>query len=368
VQPLSELPLTVEEHEAVPGGPLTPGRLLLTLVAVYFVINVPLVIEVLLLALLYATLIEGPILRMERWRIPRGAAVIVFDLVVVGSIVAAVALAAPAMAREIHQLRQEEPARLRELSANWAQSNNSLLRGPGRHALERVIPIIEEPDVPPEAALVAAKRVVGGIVGLLAFLVLAYYYLTEKAMLRAMVLEAVSRPSEARVRRLWDEVERSVGGWLRGRLLLGLIVGIITMPVFGLMHLPYWPLLGLIAGLAEPIPILGPWIGGAPAALLALTKSAPLAIVVVLFVLLRQGIVDAVLVPRVMKRTIGLSPLAVFVAVITGTRLAGPIGALLAIPIAAAIQVIIADVLAVRRAEGHMIPRSGWRWLRDRSA
>jgi predicted PurR-regulated permease PerM len=313
-------------------------------------------------------LIEGPIRRMERWRVPRRAAVIVFDLVVVGSIVGAVALAAPATAREIHQLRQEEPVRLRALSVDWAKSNNSLLRGPGRHALVRIIPIIEEPDVPPSAALVAAKRIVAGVIGLLACLVLAYYYLTEKAMLKALVLDSVNRSAEPRVRRLWDEVERSVGGWLRGRLLLGLIVGIVTTPVFGLMHLPYWPLLGLIAGLAEPIPILGPWIGGAPAALLALTQSAPLAIVVVLFVLLRQGIVDAVLVPRVMERTIGLSPLAVFVAVIAGTKLAGPIGALLAIPIAAAIQVIIADILAVRRAEGHVLPRAGWRWLRDRGA
>jgi predicted PurR-regulated permease PerM len=357
----------MDEQEAVQRSALTPLRLLLTLVAVYFVINVPLVVEVLLLALLYATVIEGPIRRMERWRIPRRAAVIVFDLVVVGSIVAAVALATPATAREIHQLRQEEPRRLQELSAQWAHSNNSLLHGPGHRALERIIPMIEEPDVPPQAALVAAKRAVGGVIGLLACLVLAYYYLTEKAMLRSVVLETLSGPTRERVRRLWEDVEHSVGGWLQGRLLLGLIVGIITVPFYGLLHLPYWPLLGLIAGLAEPIPILGPWIGGAPAALLALTKSAPLAIVVVLFVLLRQGLVDAVLVPRVMKRTIGLSPLAVFVAVITGTRLAGPVGALLAIPVAAAIQVIIADMLAVRRAEGHVLPRAGWRWLRDRN-
>jgi predicted PurR-regulated permease PerM len=80
------------------------------------------------------------------------------------------------------------------------------------------------------------------------------------------------------------------------------------------------------------------------------------------FILLRQLVVDAALVPRVTKETIGLSPLTVFAAVLAGTHLFGPLGALLAIPMAAAVQIIIADALTGRVQTGLLLP-PGWRWL-----
>ena len=155
---------------------------------------------------------------------------------------------------------------MRELDVEWATSSNPILRGPGRQMVERAVKALESPSPAPSApaVLTALQKTVLRIIAGLACLVMAYFYLLEKPFLRQTLLENIQPGSRLRVAETWDAVEESIGGWLRSRIILGVIVGIITIIAFGLMGLPYWPLLGLLAGVTEPIPILGPWIGGYP--------------------------------------------------------------------------------------------------------
>ena len=128
----------------------------------------------------------------------------------------------------------------------------------------------------------------------------------------------------------------------------------------------FWPLLGLWAGITEIIPILGPWLGGVPAVIIALTQGWEKALLVIGFVVLLQLTENAVLVPRVMRGAVGLTPLTVFIAILAGTEFAGIPGALLAIPIAAVIQVMLSHYTEARR-EAKLAGLSalpGWRWMR----
>jgi predicted PurR-regulated permease PerM len=187
----------------------------------------------------------------------------------------------------------------------------------------------------------------------------------EKDLLRRLALETVAPDARERWDRIWNDTEAAIGGWLRSRLLLAPIAAVATLLAFFILRLPYWPLLGLLAGLTEPIPILGAWLGGVPAVFLALTISWQRALVVTGFILARQGFVDAVVVPRLTQRELGMSALTVFAAVVAGTKLFGPIGTLLAIPLAAALQIVIADALAKRRVAGQKGAIAPvWRWLR----
>ncbi len=144
------------------------------------------------------------------------------------------------------------------------------------------------------------------------------------------------------------------------------IMGVVATTGFSLMGLRFAVLLGILAGLCEIIPFFGPWISGIPAVLVALTESWKLALGVIAFTLLIQMLEGNVMVPRVMKGTIGLSPLLVVLAVLTGLTIVGPAGGIIAIPIAAAIQVLITDV--VRRhhdalaAETGAAPAQVFRW------
>ena len=127
---------------------------------------------------------------------------------------------------------------------------------------------------------------------------------------------------------IWDEVEQKVGDWLRGQLTLCLVIGVTATIGYAVMGISFWPLLGLWAGITEIIPILGPWLGGVPAVIIALTQSWEKAALVVGFVLLLQMMENAILVPRVMRGAVGLTPLTVFIAILAGTEFAGVAGAL----------------------------------------
>src|SRR5215510_2685930 len=137
------------------------------------------------------------------------------------------------------------------------------------------------------------------------------------------------------------EVEEKLGGWVRGRLLLMLAVGVMATLGYTVIGLPNAILLGVAAGLFEIVPMIGPFLAFAPAVLVALATNPPQAVAVLVFALVIQQIESNILVPRVMGRTVGISPLTVLLGILVGSVLAGLPGAFLAVPLAGALQVIL---------------------------
>jgi predicted PurR-regulated permease PerM len=279
---------------------------------------------------------------------------------------------APAVREQATMFREQAPGSLEELRNAWRASGNALLSGVGQQLLGRGIAFIENPavgasvPVPGGAAVGLLTGLGGGVIGLVTVLIISFYYLMEKAWLRRVVLSAASAETRIRVSRTWDEVEEKVGDWLRGQLTLVLIIGVTATIGYAIMGIRFWPLLGLWAGVTEIIPILGPWLGGIPAVIIALTQGWEKAVMVAGFILLLQMTENAILVPRVMRGAVGLSPLTVFLAILAGTEFAGIAGALLAIPVAAAIQVLLSEYTEARREAklAGLATLPGWRWMR----
>jgi predicted PurR-regulated permease PerM len=346
---------------------LTPVTLFLTLLIAYLVVKVQLVIVLVLLAILFATIIERPVIELEKRRIPRGFAILLVYIAIIGSVVLLSLVIAPVISEEADAFKRDAPAQLRQLQSQWRHSPNPILNGPGEELLGRAVDAIEDPPEPgQETAMNVLISVAGGIVGIMTALVVAFYYLMEKALLRNLILQQLRAENRTRVARVWDDVEAQVGRWLRGQLTLCLIIGVTSTIGYGLMGVRFWPLLGLWAGITEAIPIVGPWLGGIPAVIIAMTQSWETALMVAAFVVLLQLTENTILVPRVMRGAVGLTPLTVFVAILVGTQFMSVVGALLAIPLAAAVQVIVTDYLRsrreARRASDVQLP--GWRWMR----
>ncbi len=174
--------------------------------------------------------------------------------------------------------------------------------------------------------------------------VLAFYWLVERAAIKRVLLRAVPARRARDVNTVWLEVEEKLGGWVRGEVVLMLAIGFAAGIGYFVIGLPNAALLGVIAGLMEVVPMVGPFLAFAPAVLVALAVDPPRAIAVVLYALVIQQIESNVLVPRVMGHTVGVSPLTVLLGILIGSTLAGLPGAFLAVPLAAAIQVIVAHV------------------------
>ncbi|MFN8662018.1 MAG: AI-2E family transporter [Thermomicrobiales bacterium] len=350
---------------------LTPLSMLLVLIVAYVLLQIQFVLVLLLMALVFATVIQKPVDRLERWRLPRPLAILLVYIGIIAALVILFTGLAPAIREQSQLFRVQAPISLGNLRDTWAGSSNALLNGLGQQLLGRAIAFINSPasqnvTVPQGAALGILTGIGGGVVGVLTVLVISFYYLMERQWIRRIALSSSAPATRVRVIKIWDEVEQKVGDWLRGQLTLCLVIGVTATIGYGVLGISFWPLLGLWAGVTEIIPILGPWLGGIPAVIIALTQSWEKALLVAGFVVLLQLLENTILVPRIMRGAVGLTPLTVFIAILAGTEFAGVPGALLAIPVAAVIQVLLSNYTQARR-EAQLAGLSslpGWRWMR----
>jgi len=250
-----------------------------------------------------------------------------------------------------------------------------LLSGAGADLLDRGTQFLDNPDTNVSVSqdtvqtfIPLLSGVTSALVAIVTTLVITFYYLMEKAFIRKLVIGQLDPVRQPRINRIWQDVEDKVGGWMRGQLTLCVIIGLVATVSYAILDIRFWPLLGLWAGITEIIPIVGPWIGGIPAVIVALTQGWEKAILVGIVILCMQGLENWVLVPRVMRGAVGLSPLTVFIAILAGTQFLGITGAILAIPIAAAIQVILMDYFSSRQVNRDGVQQSSWRWMLNRNA
>lgn len=174
--------------------------------------------------------------------------------------------------------------------------------------------------------------------------VLIFYWLLERVTIKRTITNFFSSSTAATVRRIWDDVEEKVGAWVRGQLFLMIFIGVAAAIFYTWIGLPYVPVLALIAGLFELVPVIGPWLAAIPTIAITLTEKPEMLVWVLAYSVVIQLFEGNILVPRVMGETVGISPLVVLISLLIGERLGGVVGALLAVPIAAAVQVTIQDI------------------------
>jgi predicted PurR-regulated permease PerM len=195
---------------------------------------------------------------------------------------------------------------------------------------------------PDPDSLVDASIAVGQAGAALAtLLALVFFWLTERPRLQRYALAFMPEHRRAGIRDAWNEVESRLGLWVRGQLVLMATVGVASGIAYSLIGLPGALLLALIAAVSEIIPIVGPLIGAIPALLVATTISPQATILTLAAYVLIHAIEGNVLVPVVMRNSVGLSPFIVLASLLVGGTAGGILGAIVAVPIVAGITVIL---------------------------
>jgi predicted PurR-regulated permease PerM len=193
------------------------------------------------------------------------------------------------------------------------------------------------------AVLVAIWGVMGGVFGLITIVILSFYLLIEADAL----VQYGTRFVPSSQRRHWvaaaANAVRKVSAWLRAQLTLAGVMGTCAAIGLALLHVPYFYVVAVVAAVGETIPIIGPIIAGVSAVLIALSVSPRLAITVGIFFFILHQLEANVLVPKIMERRVGVSPVAVLVALLIGGALWGLVGAILAIPTAAILSVMVEE-------------------------
>jgi predicted PurR-regulated permease PerM len=192
----------------------------------------------------------------------------------------------------------------------------------------------------------AVVGLAGGIVGIVTILILSLYILIDADNLRSSMLRLFAVEQRPRVAAATREVMVKVSAWLGGQLLLGAVIG--TSSAIGLWALgvPFFYVLALVTGIGEMIPVVGPILSAIPALAVAATISLQKTAFVLIFLVVQQQLESHILVPRIMSRQVGVSPVTVLVALLIGGSLLGIVGAILAVPTAAILQVVANQMLS----------------------
>jgi predicted PurR-regulated permease PerM len=194
----------------------------------------------------------------------------------------------------------------------------------------------------------AVVNVVGGLFGLLTILILTFYILIEADSLQSTMLRLFPVRTRARVDALSRDITVKISAWLGGQLLLGAVIGSSSAIGLWLLGIPFFYVLALVSGIGELIPVVGPILSAIPAIAIAATVSFKKVLLVVLFFIVQQQFENHVLVPKIMQRQVGVSPVTVIVSLLIGGKLLGIVGAILAVPTAAILQVVLTEVLDER--------------------
>lgn len=210
--------------------------------------------------------------------------------------------------------------------------------------------VVNETDLTLTDALSQANPLLAGVFQVIAIIILTFYWTLEGERIKQAAFLLIPIPNRSNTRELVQEMEAKVSGYLWGQGLLCLIIGLMAFVVYSLIGLPHALLLAIFAGLLEAVPTVGPFLGAVPALIVAFSISPLTALWVILATGVMQQLENSFLVPRVMDKVIGVRPLVTLLALLAFGSLFGILGALIALPLAAVIQLLLDRSLLARES------------------
>ena len=319
-------------------------RSLLSIVAVGFALWLTTKIWPILLLIVIALVLAGtfsPLVAwLERHRVPRALGLGLILLGLVGSVVGLVALIVPAFALQVDSVVQSAPELRRQLADLIVRV--PLLSGSAQQILETgpssVISSIGE------RALTYAGTAVQSLFYSLIAIVLAFYLLADHERVQGFFFALLPRHYHLRSARVLLDMETIVGGYVRGQLLTSFLIGAFTFITLAIAGVPNAFALAVFAAAADLIPLVGAVLAVIVPTLASFSSGTPVVIGVFIALFIYNQIENHILIPRVYGQTMRLSPVAVLIALLIGGQLLGLIGALLALPLAAGLRVLVEDL------------------------
>ncbi len=263
-----------------------------------------------------------------RFRIPRGVSVLIVYFSAIGLIVISIASIAPAMFEQTTNFASNLPRYLNSLGLApiiSEQINNEL--------------VSQISSVPGQLVRVGVS-VFSNLLEVLTILIFAFYLLLSRDRLDNQIAHFVGEQKGKQIGNFIDELENQLGGWARGQLALMALVGLSSYVGLALLGIPYAIPLAIIAGLLEAVPYVGPILSAVPSVIIGFGISPVLGFATIALAFLIQQVENYVFVPKVMERSVGISPIITLLSLAIGFRIAGIGGILMSVPVVIALRVV----------------------------
>jgi predicted PurR-regulated permease PerM len=324
------------------------GVIILAYLLLRLLVYINPIVPPLLIAIAVVYLLNPLVSALERRGVPRAAGAGIVYVLFLCIVALVISLLVPVVTRQVGQVIDHFPdyladaqATISRLAARFGQEPDFRLdaeqvrewlsAGENRQAVTRYLTGLRS----------VTNSVISGLIIIVLGPVMAFYLLVDLPRLRRGAMALVPPGRREEIKGLMDRIGTAVGGFFRGQLLVALFVGVASSIGLWAIGLPYWLLVGMVAGIFNLVPLVGPFIGGGLAVIIALVSGEPLKAVWAALVLLAVQQIDNHLIsPNVMGRTVQLHPVVVMLALLVGASFAGLFGMLVVVPLVAMAKII----------------------------
>lgn len=317
-------------------------RVIAVLVGLIFLYLIRDIVMMVFVSVVVAAAVSGPVNWLQKRKVPRLLGVVFIYLIILLLISFVFSLVLPPLTVQIKQLANHFPEMMEKigLSINqwWGQYKIE-------SSLQTIISQVGLRLTQATSGFFATIiNLFGGLFSTIVVLVISFYLALQEKGVKTFLLSLTPEPHKAYASSLIERIQSKIGGWMRGQLLLMLIIGILTYIGLLFLGVKYALLLALIAGFLEIIPYIGPIIATIPGVILAFIQSPFLALFVLLLYIIIQQLENYVITPQVMKKAVGLNPITIIIVMLIGAKLAGVLGIILSVPLAAAGAEVLKDM------------------------
>lgn len=326
-------------------------RVLLILFVLYFIYLIGDILAILFVSLILASLITPWVEWMQKRRIPRGVGVVAIYLVLFAIVGLVIYLMIPPMTEQITEFTKNYPQYVEKAITGLDFFREKAETGGYLKDFEQGIKsLTTDLEGAVGGIFTTVSSIFGGIISLLLVLVITFYMVTEENAMKKIIWSVVPERHQPYIIQLLSRMQRKTALWLRGQIILSVIMFVVTYVGLLILGVRYALVLSLIAALTEFIPYLGPIIAAVPAVFIAFVQSPLLALLVIILYYIIQLVESNIIVPKLMHKVVGLNPIIIIVVLLVGFKLYGVVGAILAIPVATAVTVFVKDIFERRKA------------------
>ena len=327
---------------------ITTGTILKAIglvVAIILFLKIWQVVASVFMAVVIAAALEPTLRWLEGKKIPRIVSVPSMYLIFLGTFLGAFYAILPSLFNEVYILSQSLPERYENVIQEFIRSGAFDNLGFLVPALDQLVVGLQDQLgqlIPNLFNFITA--IFGGVVSFLLVIVFSFYISLSKNDVEKSILFITPERHREYVSDLFKRMQKRAGRWLQAMFVLATMIGVSTFAIMQLLGVKFALTLGLAAGLLEIVPYVGPFMAGTLIFAVASSESLALGFLAVLLFLLLQQLEQILIIPSVMSRAVGISPLAVLAAVLIGAKLAGFWGVILAIPLTAAMAEFARDI------------------------
>ncbi|OGY84568.1 MAG: hypothetical protein A3F54_05680 [Candidatus Kerfeldbacteria bacterium RIFCSPHIGHO2_12_FULL_48_17] len=314
-----------------------------------FLYSIKKVVGILFISFVLASALDPWIDKLQKKRIPRPIGILFTYIIALGIVSLTIFLLIPPISEEVKEIARNFPAYYDQIIRGYTTLSSTSEQIGLKTAQDSIKSLSSSLDNLTSGLFSGLASIFGGFVTFFGVIVITFYMTIEEDGMKKFLRSIAPVQYQPYLIHKINEIQRKLGQWLQGQIVLGIIIGLLTYIGLLILGVKYALVLALVSAITELVPYLGPILAAIPAVFLAFAQSPLKALLVLILYIVIQQLENQVIQPKIMQKSVGLNPIAVITVMLIGAQVAGFIGLLLAVPAATILWIFLHDFIIEKK-------------------